>query len=78
MAQEIEGQAGGAAERKQTRRAVAGNRLALSNIPDPLLEWIKTRAEATFRSPEGYALFMLDGCMKKQLESKDKGENGQA
>lgn len=75
MTPEIEGQvAEPTKERKPRGRMVAGNRLTLSNIPDSLFDWLKTRATATYRSPEGYALFMLDGCMKKSLENK--GENG--
>lgn len=48
-----------------------GSRLLLKDVPEPLMDWLKGKAEETFRTPGGFALYTLKGCMKANLEKKD-------
>lgn len=81
MAKVIEGLIGGepkeAKEEAKTTRGWAkvdkGSRLLLKDVPEPLMEWLKTKAEETFRTPGGFALFTLQGCMKANQKGTDNG-----
>lgn len=79
MGKAIEGLLGGEPkeakeEAKKTRgwaKVNKGNRLLLKDVPEPLMDWLKTKAGETFRTPGGFAMFTLQGCMKANLKGKD-------